>query len=471
VTQGAAAHFIGIGGAGMSGIAKVLHDRGALVTGSDLRLSRYAAALRAEGVVVHIGHDAGNLGDPAVVVVSSAIPESNPELVAARERGVPVWERARMLAELAGDRATIAVAGTHGKTSTSSMAAAVLAGLGLDPTFLIGGELNDVGSNARCGAGAHYVVEADESDGSFLHLTPQIAIVTNVEADHLDHYGTLEAVIEAFRAFISRVPEGGTAVLCADDPILPGIAHACRGRVVTYGRSESADVRLVSASPDGTGTVFSVRTPDGVRVDGRVSVPGDHMALNAAAVLAAAWALGLDVAAAADALRAFAGVKRRFESVGEVAGVAIVDDYAHHPTEVAATLRAAREAGFSRVWVVFQPHRYTRTAALGREFGDAFTSADRVVLMDVYSAGETPLPGISGKTVLDSMLLRHPRTRAAYFPHRRDIAGYLADRTRSGDLVMTMGAGDVTTMGPEIVRALEERTVQERVVPGGVACR
>jgi UDP-N-acetylmuramate--alanine ligase len=471
VTQRVAAHFIGIGGAGMSGLARVLHDRGELVSGSDLRLSRYASALRDDGVLIHIGHDPANVGQPDVVVVSSAIPESNPELVEARRRGLPVWQRARMLAELAGDRSTIAVAGTHGKTSTSSMAAAVLAGLGLDPTFLIGGELNDVGSNARCGAGPHYVVEADESDGSFLHLTPDLAIVTNVEPDHLDHYGTFEAVIDAFRSFIARVPESGTAVLCADDPVLMGLAQACRGRVVTYGRAESADVRLVSASPDGVATVFSVVTSDGVEVVGRVAVPGGHMALNATAVLAAVWALGLDVEAASEALGAFTGVKRRFERVGEVAGVAVVDDYAHHPTEVAATLKAARESGFSRIWVVFQPHRYTRTAALGSAFGDAFTSADRVVLMDVYSAGETPLPGVSGKTVLDSMLLRHPRTRAAYFPHRGDVPAYLADRARDGDLVMTMGAGDVTAMGPEIVRALEERRAVAGAAGGGAACR
>jgi UDP-N-acetylmuramate--alanine ligase len=470
VTERAAAHFIGIGGAGMSGIAKVLHDRGAIVSGSDLRLSRYAAALRDQGVVVHIGHDAANLGEPEVVVVSSAIPDSNPELAEARRRGLPVWQRARMLAELAGDRATVAVAGTHGKTSTSSMVAAVLAGLGLDPTFLIGGEMNDVGSNARCGAGPHYVVEADESDGSFLRLTPDVAIVTNVEPDHLDHYGTFEAVVEAFRSFIARVPEHGTAVLCADDRVLAGLASECRGRVVTYGRDEGADVRLVSATPDGVATAFRVRIPGGVEVDGRVAVPGGHMALNATAVLAAVWSLGLDVSAAARTLGAFTGVKRRFERVGEVAGVAIIDDYAHHPTEVAATLKAARESGFSRVWVVFQPHRYTRTAALGREFGDAFTFADRVVLMDVYSAGETPLPGISGKTVLDAMLMRHPRTSAAYFPHRGDIPAYLAQRARAGDLVMTMGAGDITTMGQEIVRALEERS--SAVAPGGApTCR
>jgi UDP-N-acetylmuramate--alanine ligase len=246
---GAYAHFIGVGGAGMSGLAKVLADRGVVVSGSDLRLSRYAAALRDAGILIHIGHDAANLGDPEVVVISSAIPESNPELAEARRRGIPVWQRARMLAELAGDRRTVAVAGTHGKTSTSSMAAAALSAMGLDPTFLIGGELNDVGSNARCGEGDLYVVEADESDGSFLNLAPHVAIVTTVEADHLDHYGTFGAVVDAFRSFIAQVDPAGVAVLCADDATLMGLASACPGRVVTYGRSAVADVRCEGIAP------------------------------------------------------------------------------------------------------------------------------------------------------------------------------------------------------------------------------
>ncbi|HEX9094421.1 MAG TPA: UDP-N-acetylmuramate--L-alanine ligase [Coriobacteriia bacterium] len=473
------AHFIGVGGAGMSGLAKVLHDRGAAVTGSDMRLSRYASALIEMGVPVHIGHDAANLGAPDVVVVSAAIPESNPELAEARRRGLPVWQRARMLAELAGDRLTVAVAGTHGKTSTSSMAASVLAAIGEDPTFLIGGELNDVGSNARCGAGRHYVVEADESDGSFLHLDPHIAVVTNVEADHLDHYGTLAAIIEAFRAFIGKVSPEGAAVLCADDPVLMALAPACPGRVVTYGRSLEADVRCTDVGQSGRMQRFAASFPDGRTVEATVAVPGAHMALNATGVLAAVWALGLDVERAAAALASFTGVKRRFETVGEVDGVSVVDDYAHHPTEVAATLLAAKGSGPRRVWVVFQPHRYSRTAALGGDFGGSFTEADRVVLMDVYSAGEAPIPGVSGKTVLDALLFRHPRTRAAYFPHRREIASYVAERARPGDLVMTMGAGDVTTMGPEIVRALREREVARRrpdglvdgsADPGGGRC-
>jgi len=455
--SGTYAHFIGVGGAGMSGIARVLHDRGVKVTGSDLRLSRYAAALQEAGVTVHIGHDAGNLGDAELVVVSTAIPQTNPELVEAKRRGLDIWPRARMLAELAGDLKTVAVAGTHGKTTTSSMTAAALIACGLDPTFLIGGEINDVGSNARCGTGQYYVVEADESDGSFLLLDPYCAIVTNIEADHLDHYGSLAEIVATFVEFLARLRPDGVAVLCADDPILPGLAAACPARVVTYGRAADADVRMTRFRPEEGGTRFELAFPDGTTVEGATIVPGEHMALNATGVLAAAWALGLDVRQAAEGVAAFGGVKRRFEAVGSHAGVDVVDDYAHHPTEVRATLAAAKSGGRRRVWAIFQPHRYSRTAALGDEFGAAFDDADRVVLMDVYSAGEAPIPGISGKTVLDALLRHSPRKRVAYFPHRADVAGYVAAGVRAGDLVMTMGAGDVTTMGPEVVRELVTR--------------
>jgi UDP-N-acetylmuramate--alanine ligase len=451
------AHFIGAGGAGMSGIARVLHDRGVVVTGSDLRDSRYSAALQKAGVTVHIGHDAANLGDPEIVVVSAAIPETNPELVEARRRGIPVWPRARMLAELAGKRLTVAVAGTHGKTTTSSMAASALIEAGADPTFLIGGELTDVGSNARCGNGVHYVVEADESDGSFLYLDPYCAIVTNVEADHLDHYASLDEIVDIFRQFLSRVRSDGVAVLCADDERLMGLAPGCATRVVTYGRSESAEVRILSYEATEGGGAFEVAFPDGRRLSCSIRTPGEHMALNAAGVLAAAWALGIDLEAAVRGIAGFGGVKRRFEHVGAVRDVDVVDDYAHHPTEVRATLKAARDASTGTRWVVFQPHRYSRTAAFARDFGAAFYDADRVVIMDVYSAGEAPIPGVSGKTVVDAILRHRPRTRLAYFPHRADVASYVADRVLPGDLVMTMGAGDVTAMGPEIIRALAER--------------
>jgi UDP-N-acetylmuramate--alanine ligase len=461
------AHFVGVGGAGMSGIAKVLHDRGVVVTGSDMKMSRYAAALAQAGVSVSIGHDAANLGDPEVVVVSSAIPDDNPEVVEARRRGIPVWQRARMLAALAGDRKTIAVAGTHGKTTTSSLTATAFTAMGLDPTFLVGGEVRDAGSNAGCGSGDLYVVEADESDGSFLHLDPYVAIVTNVEADHLDHYAGIEEVVATFREFVGRIRADGTLVVCADDARAVSLASSCPARVVTYGLSDTAEVRCFGLRPHAIGHDFDVAFPEGRVVACSVASPGVHNVVNATGVLACAWALGFDPEAAAAGIAGFGGVKRRFETVAEVDGVWIVDDYAHHPTEVKATLAAARTATDGRVWVLFQPHRYSRTAALSREFGEAFGDADRVVLMDVYSAGEVPVPGVSGHTIVDAVLRHDPRTPLAYFPHRTDIGGYLATRLRSGDLIMTMGAGDVTAMGPEIVRVLTERACD-----GGTgACR
>lgn len=451
------AHFIGAGGAGMSGIALVLAERGIAVTGSDLRESRYSRALEKAGVPVAIGHAAENLGDPQVVVVSSAIPESNPELAEARSRGLEVWPRAKMLAHLAGERQTIAVAGTHGKTSTSSMVATMLSRMGLAPTFLIGGEVDGFDTNAVNGSGPHYVVEADESDGSFVHLDPHIAIVTNVEADHLDHYGTLEAVEATFCEFMQRVPDDGTLVICGDDARLVELAETTGRSIVTYGFGDGCDVRCRTLRHDGVAARFEV-SAGSERVESLTRVPGDHMVSNATAALAAAWVLGLDLGSAAEALAGFSGVRRRFDLIGEVSGVTIVDDYAHHPTEIKATLKAARALDFKRVIVLFQPHRYSRTAALCDEFADAFAEADRTVLMDVYSAGESPIPGVSGKTVLDAVLHKHPRTQTTYLPHRADIVPYMRTRLRAGDLVMTMGAGDVTALGPELVAVLDDET-------------
>ena len=438
----------------MSGIALVLAKRGARVTGSDLKESRYSRALEAAGVPVAIGHRAENLGAPEIVVVSSAIPDTNPEVVEANRLGIPIWPRARMLAHLAGGRSTIAVAGTHGKTSTSSMTATMLSGMGLDPTFLIGGEVCGFDTNAINGSGEYYVVEADESDGSFVFLDPHVAIVTNIEADHLDHYGTLEHVENAFVEFMGRVDPQGAVVVWGDSPRAVALARQAGRTVLTYGFADGCDVRCRVTGREGIGTRFEVTFPDGQVVTSVTQVPGDHMALNGTASLACAFFLGLDVTAAAAALKGFCGVRRRFDLVGKVGGVTVVDDYAHHPTEVRATLLAAQALDFRRVVVLFQPHRYSRTEALAEEFGDAFVNADKVAFMDVYSAGEPPIPGVSGKTLLEEVLEQHPRAQAAYLPHRDDVVAFLASRCRPGDLLLTMGAGDVTTVGPEVVREL-----------------
>lgn len=451
------AHFIGIGGAGMSGIALVLAQRGVAVSGSDLKESRYSRALQAAGVRVSIGHDAGNVGDPDVVVVSTAIPRRNPELAAALERGIEVWPRAKMLAHLAGGRDTIAVAGTHGKTSTSSMVATMLSGMDLDPSFLIGGEVDGFKTNARNGSGSHYVVEADESDGSFVHLSPKIAVITNIEADHLDHYSGIDEIESTFCDFMDRMVDDGTLVVCADDRRLVDLARGSGRRVVTYGFSADSDVRCELDSREGIGHRFTVRASGVTPVSCLAAVPGVHMVSNATASLAVAFALGLDMAGAADALSRFTGVRRRFDLIDEVDGITIVDDYAHHPTEVAATVGAAAELGFQRTWVLFQPHRYSRTAAFAKEFSQAFGSADRVVFMDVYSAGEAPVPGVSGRTLLNGVLESHPRSQVSYLPHRADIVPYLSANLSAGDLVLTMGAGDVTTIGPQLADALRER--------------
>ena len=451
-------HFIGIGGVGMSGIALVAHERGYRVSGSDMKESRATRALRAAGIDVAIGHDAANLpADVDVVVISTAIPDKNPELVAARERGVAVWHRSRMLAALGRGRKTLACAGTHGKTTTSSMLATTIDRMGLDPSFLIGGTVDGYDTNAKCGKGDYYIVEADESDGSFVHLSPYVALVTNIEPDHLDHYGTLEAIYDAFRDFIALLPDDGAAVVCADNPRLAKLARSTGKRTVVYGEkgAPGAEVSFEVQGRSGIGYAFEVSFPDGQRVQAAISRnPGRHNVLNATGVLAVVWACGLDVEAGAKALSTFSGVRRRFDMVGQAAGVTVVDDYAHHPTEIRATLEAAGKLDFRRVHVLFQPHRYTRTESLADAFGAAFDAADDVTLMDVYPAGETPIPGISGKTVVASILRHAPHAQVAWMPHRREIVPYLVHKLEPGDLLITMGAGDVTSMGPLVLEAL-----------------
>lgn len=472
ITNVTSAHFIGIGGAGMSGIALVLHERGCRVTGSDLKSSHYVRELEAVGIDVRVGHDAAVIDEvaPQVVVTSTAIPETNPEVVRARELGVPIWPRAKMLSYLSGASTTVAVAGTHGKTTTSSMVATMLDKMGLDPSFLIGGVVEGYGTNGRNGAGEHFVCEADESDGSFLYLHPNVAVVTNIEADHLDHYGTLENIEKTFCTFMGLVGDAGTVVVNGDVPHYAELARSTGRRVVTYGFDPSCDyVCLPEPSNHALASSFSVRLPDAEK-DGaaanrtvRVTIaanPGRHNMANATAAIAVAEALGLDAAQAAAALSQFKGARRRFTHVGDVAGVTVVDDYGHHPTEIRATLAAAADLPFKRIVCVFQPHRYSRTQALASEFGTAFDQADVLRVMDVFSAGEMPIPGVSGKTVVEAV--RHTGNVAdvVYVPNRRRLIEGLCDLVRPGDLLITQGAGDVTLVGPAFIDAMRERGLE-----------
>ncbi len=457
-------HFIGIGGVGMSGIARVAHDQGMVVTGSDLKESRYTKQLKEAGIEVCIGHAADNLPkrDPDVVVVSTAILDNNPELIAAKERNLPIWHRAKMLAALGVGKRTLAVAGTHGKTTTSSMLASTLDAMGCDPSFLIGGIVRAYGTNAHSGKGSYYVVEADESDKSFTYLDPHAMLVTNIEADHLDHYSGIDEIYGLFGQFIGSLAPDGACVACGEDAELVRVARATGRTVYTYGFSEACDIRIVSYEPCGIGSDFTVSFPDGSTVKAHIKQnPGRHNVLNGTGVLGLIWALGLPVDEAACALAGFSGVRRRFDSVGSAAGVTVVDDYAHHPTEIAATIKAAKDLDFKRVHVLFQPHRYSRvplfTEVLKDEFGSAFDDADTVTFMDVYPAGEMPVPGVSGKTFLDVVLGHAGHPDAAYVPRRIEVVPYLASKVAPGDLVITMGAGDVTAIGPQLVAALETR--------------
>lgn len=447
------AHFIGVGGAGMSGIALVLHERGFTVTGSDLKTSRYVRQLTRSGVNVHVGHKAATIDEvkPDVVVVSTAIPETNPELMRARELGIPVWHRAKMLSALGYGRTTVAAAGTHGKTTTSSMVATMLDRMGLDPSFLIGGVVEGYGTNGKNGDGEYFVVEADESDSSFLYLDPHVVIVTNVEADHMDHYGSLAEIEDTFCAFMRLVDEDGAVIVCGEDPRLVELARSTGRSVFTYGEGEGFDaVCTPRASSHTFGTDFTVALPDGaVRSVSIKNNPGRHNMLNATAALVAAYVLGLDTQEAATALSTFEGARRRFSHVGETRGVMLVDDYGHHPTEVKATLHAAKSLDFQHVIVVFQPHRYSRLQALCDDFVDAFADADTVVLVDVFPAGEMPIPGVTSKMLADKIRAAHPDKQVRYASDHQSLMACLDEVAQAGDLLIIMGAGDVTAVGPD----------------------
>jgi UDP-N-acetylmuramate--alanine ligase len=470
--------MVGIGGAGMSGIARILLDRGAQVSGSDAKESRGVAALRARGAQVAIGHDAANLdllpgGPTAVITTHAAIPKTNPELVEARRRAVPVILRPAVLAKLMAGMRTLLVTGTHGKTTTTSMLIVALQHCGFDPSFAVGGDLGEAGTNAHHGSGRVFVAEADESDGSLLEYTPDVAVVTNIEADHLDFFGSEQAYTDVFDAFVERLAPGGALVVCVDDPGAAALAQRCAAlgvRVLRYGSAPEADLagELVSWEQQGTGALAHIRLSGEVHLRAmRLAVPGRHMALNALGAVLAAADAGAPVQDVLDGLAGFEGVRRRFELVGMANGVRVFDDYAHHPTEVRAALTALRTVvqqdatghptvTGARCIVVFQPHLYSRTQTFAREFGEALGNADEVFVLDVYAAREQPLPGVSGASVAE-----HVHVPVHYVPDFSAVADLVAAVVKPGDVVVTMGAGDVTMLGPEIIAVLDGR-VEDR---------
>lgn len=479
-------HMVGIGGAGMSGIARILLDRGGLVSGSDAKESRGIHALRARGAQITIGHDTAALdllpgGATAVITTHAAIPKTNPELVEARRRGIPVILRPAVLAKLMNGRTTLMVTGTHGKTTTTSMLIVALQHCGRDPSFAVGGEMGEAGTNAHHGSGDCFVAEADESDGSLLEYTPNVAVVTNIETDHLDFYGSADAYVGVFDSFVDRLAPGGALVACIDDPGAAALARRTAElgiRVLRYGSgasssSEPLAATLLSWQQQGTEAVAQIQLAPDLDPEQhpqvmRLSVPGRHMALNAMGALLAALEIGAPVDAVLDGLAGFEGVRRRFELVGTAGNgqpVRVFDDYAHHPTEIVATLAAVRtlleQSGDGRSIAVFQPHLYSRTKAFAEEFGHALDAADEVFVLDVYGAREQPLAGVSGASVAE-----HVSVPVRYLPNFSAAAEQVAAVAGPGDVIVTMGAGDVTLLGPEIVTALRVRA--NRGAPGAL---
>ncbi|MGY3235254.1 UDP-N-acetylmuramate--alanine ligase [Bradyrhizobium sp. USDA 4448] len=456
-------HFVGIGGIGMSGIAEVLINLGYTVQGSDASDNYNLDRLRKKGAKVSVGHKAENVDGAEVVVVSTAIKRDNPELMAARERRIPVVRRAEMLAELMRLKSCVAIAGTHGKTTTTTMVATLLDAGGLDPTVINGGIINAYGSNARLGAGDWMVVEADESDGTFLKLPTDVAIVTNVDPEHLDHFKTFEAVQDAFRHFVENLPFYGFAVMCIDHPVVQNLVGKIEDRrIITYGQNPQADVRLVDLSPMGGGSKFKVALRD--RKTGAVHeiadlmlpMPGRHNASNATAAIAVARELGVSDEAIRKAIAGFGGVKRRFTKTGEWNGVTVIDDYGHHPVEIAAVLKAARESTNGRIIAVVQPHRYTRLQSLFEEFCTCFNDADAVVVADVYAAGETPIDGIDRDHFVAG-LRAHGHREVVPLPGAPELPGIVKGLAKSGDLVVCLGAGNITQWAyalPDQLKAL-----------------
>jgi len=437
-------HFVGIGGIGMSGIAEVLLNLGYKVTGSDLRMTPITARLERCGGTIFQRHAAENVSGAHVVVTSSAVHPDNPEIQEAERRKIPVIPRAEMLAELARLKYSITVAGTHGKTTTTSMIATILDRAGLDPTIVVGGVLDTIGSNARLGKGEFIVLEADESDRSFLLLSPTIAVVTNIEADHLDHYRDLDDIKATFLSFINKVPFYGATILCLDDPAVQSLIPSITRRIVTYGTAAPADVSISDVSIDGLSSTFVLRFNEHGKQEFKLNVPGMHNVLNATAAFAAARDMGVEASVIAAALESFKGVERRFE-VKSRDRITIIDDYAHHPTEVRATLNAAKAGNFGRLFAVFQPHRYTRTMYLFDDFARAFNLADVVLMLDIYPAGENQIEGITSPALIEK-IKGFGHKNAIYAPNFEAIESYIIANAKDGDAVIVMGAGTVTKL-------------------------
>ena len=463
-------HFIGIGGAGMSGIAKVLLEMGYEVSGSDLKTSRYTSVLEEMGAKISIGHSKENIDSPDVVVISSAIPDYNVEYSYAKEEGYLLLRRAEMLNQISRRKTSVAVSGTHGKTTTTSMISFILENGGDKPTFLIGGELNDIGSNARYGEGRLCIVEADESDGSLVHISPDQIVVTNIEADHMDHYVSLQEIEDLFFNWISDLPVDGKVIVYGDGSNAELIAKKSNKTCLTFGLEDYNDYYAKNIIADSFKAGFTLCNKDGEIGEVRLNVPGVHNILNALAAIVVCLNEGVSFESVVEGLSKFTGVKRRFQLIGKRSDVTVVDDYAHHPTEIMSTLAAAKGGDWGRVICVFQPHRYSRKKFLKDEFGGSFDFADLTILTDVYSAGEEPIPGVSGKLLVDSILDKVPGKDVVYLPNRMDVKDYLYQAVRSGDLVITMGAGDIGTVGSELIACLRSEALVEESDVSTVEC-
>jgi len=448
-------HFIGIGGTGMSGIAKIFMNMGYTVSGSDLKVSEALIRLKDAGAKVFIGHNVSNVIGADLVVVSSAIPKTNPEYRKAIESKIPVVHRADMLSLLMNSKKGIAVSGAHGKTTTTSMISLIMEKNGFDPTVIIGGELNDIGGNATLGKGEFLVAEADESDGSFMKLNPYIAVITNIENDHLDYYKNMENMKEAFKRFASNVKDDGFIVLGNDNDYVRELIKDIDKEYYTFGINQKSDFMPKNIRMNGLSSRCDIYFREQFLGELQLNVPGLHNIVNATAAIAVGNRLGISIEGMKEAIKTFQGVQRRFQIVGDIDGIKVVDDYAHHPTEIKATLKAAKNCKPRKVYAIFQPHRYTRTQNLSKEFGTAFVDADEVILTDIYSAGEAPIDGVTSKLIEES--LRENGKQVVYIKKKEDIPDYVIDKVVPGDYILTIGAGDICEIAYSIVSKLKSR--------------